>query len=63
MVGQIRAAEICLRVRELSKIPKRGWNRTEGKGHKDFTKEDKLGQAMCDLKIGRTGTPLRTMIK
>ena len=45
---------------ELSKIPKRGWNRKEGKG-KDFKKDGggeggKLDQGMGTLKRG-PGTP------
>ena len=42
------------------KYLKRGWNRKDGRGNKDFKKEDKLGQDVGALK-GRAGTPLRTM--
>ena len=42
------------------KYLKRGWNRTEGRGHKDFEKGgDKLGQGVGALK---GGTPIQTMI-
>ena len=35
------------------KYLKRGWNRKEGKGNKDFKKgEGKLGQGECALKRG-----------
>ena len=49
---------------------KRGWKRKEGRGNKDFKREDKggeggvkLGQGVGALKKGgwRGGTPLRTM--
>ena len=44
---------------------KRGWNRKEGRGSKDFKKGGKLGQGVGALKgggVGRgAGTPLRTM--
>ena len=39
-----------------------GWNRTEGRGYKDFKKGGgKLGQGVGTLKRGAAGTPLRTM--
>ena len=43
------------------KYLKRGWNRTEGRGHKYFKKGGggKLGQGVDALKRG-AGTPLRT---
>ena len=34
------------------KCLKRGWNRTEGKGHKDFKKRGNLGQEVGALKKG-----------
>ena len=44
------------------KYLKRGWNRKEGMGHKDFKKEKvgKLREEVSTLKRG-VGTPLRTM--
>ena len=39
---------------------KRGWNRKEGSGNKDFEKGEKLDQGVDALK-GGAGTPLRTM--
>ena len=42
---------------------KRGWNRKEERGSKDFKKGGgKLGQGVGGLKRG-AGTPLRTMTK
>ena len=41
-----------------------GWNRTEGRGYKDFKKGGgggRLGQGVGTLKRGAAGTPLRTM--
>ena len=62
MAGQIRAGGIYLRVGgNCLKYLKRGWNRAEGRGHKDFQK-GKLGQGVGVLKQGGAGTPLRTMI-
>ena len=48
---------------ELSKIPLKGWNRTEERRHKDFKRGGggKLGQGVGTLKKGGAGTPLRTM--
>ena len=43
------------------KYLKRGWNRKEGKGYKDFQKGGKVGQGVGALKRGGAGTPLRTM--
>ena len=43
------------------KYLKRGWNRKEGKGNKDFKKGGKLGQGMGALERG-AGIPLQTMI-
>ena len=41
---------------------KKGWNRKEEKGHRDFRKGGKLGQGVGALKKGGgAGTPLRTM--
>ena len=34
------------------KYLKRGWNRKEGRGHKDFKKGGKLGQGVGALKRG-----------
>ena len=34
------------------KYLKRGWNRKEGRGNKDFKKGDKLGQGVGALKRG-----------
>ena len=42
------------------KYLKRGWKKTEGRGHKDFKKGGKLGQGVGALKMG-AGTPLQTM--
>ena len=49
--------------RNCVKFLKRGWNRTEGMGHKDFSKGGELGQGIDVSKRGRggTGTPLQTM--
>ena len=44
------------------KYLKRGWNRKERRGNKDFKKEDQLGQMFDALKKGGAGTPLRTML-
>ena len=47
------------------KYLKRGWNRKEGRGNKDFKKGGgKLGQGVDALKKGErlAGTPLRTII-
>ena len=44
------------------KYLKRGWNRKEGRGNKDFKKRGKLGQGVGALKRGGgAGTPRRTM--
>ena len=44
------------------KYLKRGWNGTEGRGHKDFKKRgEQAGSRFGCLKKGGTGTPLRTM--
>ena len=40
------------------KYLKRGWNRKEGKGKKDFKKGGKLDQGLGALKGGWAGTPL-----
>ena len=48
------AGEDCL------KYPKRGWNRKEGRGNKDFKKGAYLSQGVVALKRGG-GNPLRTM--
>ena len=37
------------------KYLKRGWNRAEGRGHKDFKKGGKLGQGVGILKGGGGG--------
>ena len=42
------------------KYLERGWNRKEGRGHKDFKKGVKLGQWEGALKRWGDGTPLRT---
>ena len=44
------------------KCLKRGWNKKEGRGNKDFKKVGKLGQEDGCLKKGGAGTPLGTMI-
>ena len=41
------------------KYLRRGWNRKEGKGNKDFEKGDKLGQGVGALKRGRGWNPLK----
>ena len=43
------------------KYLKRGWNRKEGRGDKDFKSGGKLGQGMGALKKRGTGIPLPTM--
>ena len=43
------------------KYPKKGWNRKEGRGNKDFKKGASWVKGGC-LKKGRAGTPLRTMV-
>ena len=46
------------------KYLKRGWNRTEGRGHKDYKKEGQAGsRGGCLKKVGGGGarTPSRTM--
>ena len=48
------------------KYPKRGWNRKEGRGNKEFKKGGgMLGQGVGALKKGGggAGTPLQTMVK
>ena len=53
LVGQIRAGEICGRVGgNCLKYLKRGWNRKEGRAHKDLEKGGKLGQGVGALKRG-----------
>ena len=49
---------------ELSKTLKRGFNRTDGRGHKDFKTEGKAGSRGGCLKKGRgwIGPLLLTMI-
>ena len=49
-----------MRVGDCLKHLKRGWNRTEGRGYKDFKKRGKLGQGVGALKRGAE-SPLRTM--
>ena len=46
------------------KYLKRGWNRKEGRGNKDFRRGGgcKIGQGVGALKIGGTRTTLRTML-
>ena len=44
------------------KYLKRGWNKEEGRGNKDFKKGGKLGQGVGALKERGDGAPLRTMI-
>ena len=54
--GLHEGGENCL------KYLKRGWNRTEGRGNKDFKKGRPAGSRDgCLKKGGRAGTPLRTM--
>ena len=48
------------------KYLERGWNRKEGKGHKDFKKEEEgreqaRSRGGCLKKGGEAGTPLRTI--
>ena len=43
------------------KYLKRGWKRTEGRGHKDYKKEGQAGSRGGYLKNGGAGTHLRTM--
>ena len=59
LVGKIGAGGICMRVGEMSiKYPKRKWNRTEGRGHKDFKGGGgKLGQGVGALKRGGLEPP------
>ena len=45
------------------KCLKRGWNRKEERGNKDFKKGGQLGQGVGTLKKRGTGTPLRTMLR
>ena len=47
---------------ELSEIPKRGWNRKEGRGSKDFKKGASCVKGWV-LLTGGAGTSLRTMHK
>ena len=44
------------------KYLKRGWNRTYGRGNKDFKKGDQAGSRGECLKKGGAWTPLRTMV-
>ena len=44
------------------KYLKKRWNRTEGRGHKDFKKGGKLGQGVAALKKEGDETPLRAMV-
>ena len=45
LVGRIMAREIFVRVGwDCLKYFKRGWNRTEGRGHRDFKKGVQGGQ-------------------
>ena len=41
------------------KYLERGWNRTEGRGHKDFKKEGQAGSRGGYLKKGGSWNPLR----
>ena len=53
LVGWIRAEEICMKVGgNYLKYLKRGWNKKEGRGHKDFKKMGggKLGHRVGALK-------------
>ena len=64
LVGQIRAVGglRCEDGENLLKYFKKGWNRKEGRGNKDFKRGGgKLGQEVDALKKG-AGTPLRTMV-
>ena len=45
------------------KYLKRGWNRTEGREHKDFKKGAKLGQGVGALKRGGGWNPLTNYVK
>ena len=64
LVGWIRAEEICMKVGgNYLKYLKRGWNRKEGRGHKDFKKMG--GQAGSQggcLKKERVENHLQTMV-
>ena len=50
--------------RNCLKYLKRGWNRTEGRGHKDYKKEGQIGSrggCLQKVGVGRGRTPLQTM--
>ena len=52
-----KGGRICL------KYLKRGWNRKDGRGSKDFKKGDQARSRVgCLKKGGGTGTPLETMV-
>ena len=44
------------------KYHERGWNRIEGRGHKDFKKMEQAGSRGGCLKREWAGTPLRTVV-
>ena len=49
--------------RNCLKYLKRGWNRKDGRGSKDFKKGDQARSRVgCFKKKGGTGTPLQTMV-
>ena len=55
LVGRIRR-DLHEGGRNCLKYLKKGWNRTEGRGHKDF--KNPQGQGVGALKRGGAGTPL-----
>ena len=60
--GWIRAEGGCKGGENCLKHLKRGWNRKEGRGNKDFKKVGQAGSRDGCLKKGEgAGTPLQTM--
>ena len=59
--GWIRAEGGCKGGGNCLKYLKRGWNRKEGRGNKDFKKVGQAGPRGGCLKKGGAGTPLQTM--
>ena len=63
MAGRIRAVGGCVRVGgDYLRYLKKGWNKKEGRGNKDFKKEGKAGSRGECLKKRGAGTSLRTML-
>ena len=52
MVGRVSAGGICMRVRELSKIPWKGVETKDLREHKDFKKGGQAGSMGGCLKVG-----------